>query len=347
MSLVEKIKHAAATRTPLRIRAGGTKDGYGRAVDGEVLDVSAEAGIVEYDPAELVLTARTATPLSAIETVLAQNRQMLAFEPPHFGAGATLGGTLACGFAGPARPYCGSARDSVLGVQLIDGTGEVLNFGGKVMKNVAGYDVSRLMVGALGTLGVLTQASVKVVPRPQAELTLQFELDEAAAITRMNQLAGLPLPLSAATWAGGLMLVRLSGVETAVHAAHAQLGGEVNVRGADYWLQAREHRSAFYADQLPLWRLSVPPAAPPLNLPGKTKIGWGGAQRWLKSDAPMELIRAAAVKAGGHATLFAGGDRIAEVFQPLPPVLLNLHRRLKQQFDPYGILNPGRMYSAL
>ena len=344
-TLIERIQHASAHQQPLQIRAGGSKDWYGNTPTGELLDVSGHSGIVEYEAPELVITAQAGTPLREIEAALAAHNQMLSFEPPHFGEHATLGGALACGLSGPRRTLTGSARDAVLGIQLIDGRGQLLNFGGKVIKNVAGYDVSRLMVGALGTLGVITQASLKVLPRPEMEVTLQFELDQAAAILRMNQLAGRPLPITAAAWIGGVMLLRLEGSVAGLHAPLATLGGEPHAHSQAFWLAAREQTAAFFAAPEPLWRLSLPSTTPPLDLPGKQALTWGGAQRWLKSDAPADLIRSAVDAAGGHATLFRASDKSAGAFHPLPQPLLALHQRLKQQFDPYGIFNRGRLYA--
>ncbi len=344
-TLIERIQHASAHQQPLQIRAGGSKDWYGNAPTGERLDVSGHSGIVEYEAPELVITAQAGTPLREIEAALAAHNQMLSFEPPHFGEHATLGGALACGLSGPRRTLTGSARDAVLGIQLIDGRGQLLNFGGKVIKNVAGYDVSRLMVGALGTLGVITQASLKVLPRPEMEVTLQFELDQAAAILRMNRLAGQPLPITAAAWIGGVMLLRLEGSAAGLHAPLAALGGEPHAHSQAFWLAAREQTAAFFAAPEPLWRLSLPSTAPPLDLPGKQAVTWSGAQRWLKSDAPAALIRSMVEAAGGHATLFRADDKSAGVFHPLPKPLLAIHQRLKQQFDPHGIFNRGRLYA--
>lgn len=338
--IIERIRSA---RGPLVIRAGGSKDWYGESISGAVLDVSANRGIVSYEPGELVLTAKCGTPLAEIEALLDAHGQMLGFEPPHFGPASTLGGTLACGFSGPRRPYAGSARDFVLGMEILDGNGQHLRFGGQVIKNVAGYDVSRLMVGALGTLGVLLQASLKVLPRPQAELTLQFECGEDEAIRRTNEWAGKPLPLSATAWLSGVLSVRLSGAQSAVAAAHRKLGGEIYAHGEEFWGGLRNHGAAFFRDGAPLWRLSLPSITPPLALPGKQLITWGGAERWLRSDASAAEIRARAMAHGGHATLFSG-DKTAGVFPPLSPALMKYHRRLRQQFDPRGILNPGRMY---
>jgi glycolate oxidase FAD binding subunit len=340
--IIDRIR---AAQGPLVIRAGGSKDWYGEATHGELLDVSANRGIVSYEPGELVLTAKCGTPLAEIEALLDQHGQMLGFEPPRFGAASTLGGTLACGFSGPRRPYAGSARDFVLGMEILDGNAQHLRFGGQVMKNVAGYDVSRLMVGALGTLGVLLQASLKVLPKPQTELTLQFECDETDAIRRTNEWAGKPLPLSASAWLSGVLSVRLSGAQSAVTAAHRKLGGEINPHGAEFWAGLRDHGAAFFQDDAPLWRLSLPATTPPLTLPGKQLVCWGGAERWLKSDAPAAEIRARVAAHGGHATMYAG-DKSAGVFQPLPAALMKYQLRLKQQFDPRGILNRGRMYTA-
>jgi len=342
-TLIDRIRAAHASDSPLIIQGGGSKSFYGNADEGEVLGTRKLTGIVDYQPKELVLTARAGTPLAEIEAALAEQNQMLAFEPPHFGGPATLGGSIAAGLSGPRRPYAGAARDFVLGVRMIDGTGQPLRFGGQVIKNVAGYDVSRLMVGALGTLGLITEVSLKVLPKPAAETTLQFELGEAAAIEKMNQWAGLPLPLSATSWHAGLLTVRLSGAASAVHAAHAKLGGEALHDAAAFWQRLRDHATPFF-DKRPLWRLAVKPTTRPLNLGDAQWIEWGGAVRWLASDRPAATLREAANAAGGHATLFRGKAPVDGVFAPLAPTLATLHRNLKQRFDPKGILNRGRMY---
>jgi glycolate oxidase FAD binding subunit len=338
---------AHASGTPVQILGGGTKTFYGREPRGVPLSLAGHTGIVSYEPTELVISARSATPLAEIEAVLAANRQMLAFEPPHFGPGATLGGCVASGISGPRRPYGGAVRDHVLGVRLLNGKGEVLRFGGEVMKNVAGYDVSRLMTGAMGTLGVLLEVSLKVLPRPAVELTLRQSATVGHAIEAMGRWAGHPLPVSAAAFDGESLYLRLSGAESGVRAARGQIGGELVADGEGFWERLREHRHAFFASSMPLWRLSVPPAAPALDLPGKSLLDWGGAQRWLLSDAPASKIREAAAGTGGHACLFRGADRQGEVFHPLAPALEGLHRNLKRAFDPAGILNPGRLYAGL
>ncbi len=345
--LQETVRTATARGTALHIRGGGTKDFYGRQINGQALDVSKHRGILAHEPTELVITARAGTPLAEIEAALAEKNQMLAFEPPAFGPSATLGGTIACGFSGPRRPWSGSARDFVLGAKILNGRGEILRFGGQVMKNVAGFDVSRLMVGALGTLGILLDISLKVLPRPEAEQTLAFALPPDRAIATMNEWSRQPLPLSAAAHVGDTLYIRISGAGSALRAARARLGGELVEKGDELWRELNEQQRQFFEGQQPLWRLSVPPATAHLNLPGKWLIDWGGAQRWLKSDTAAADIRRAAEAAGGHATLFRGGDRDGEVFHPLPQPLAALHRRLKQSFDPAGILNPGRLYAGL
>ena len=340
----EQILAAANDQRTLRIRGGGTKDWYGQALQGDILDTRGWTGIVDYEPSELVITARCGTPLREIEAALAARGQALAFEPPHFGEGATFGGMVASALSGPRRATSGAVRDFVLGTVLIDGRAQVLTFGGQVMKNVAGYDVSRLLTGSLGTLGLMVQHSVKVLPCPVAEATLRFAMSEIDALRQLNEWAGLPLPLSASCWHDGELTLRLSGAQAAVSAAQRQLGGDV-IDGAQVWLDLREQRHLFFAGDAPLWRLSVPSSTGALIVGGAQLIEWGGAQRWLRagSDAASK-IRAAVTAAGGHATLFRGGDKQAGVFQPLAPALARIHARLKAEFDPAQIFNPGRMY---
>ncbi|MGZ5032667.1 MAG: glycolate oxidase subunit GlcE [Usitatibacter sp.] len=344
LDLARRVADAAARKAPLRIRGGGSKDFYGGECRGEILDVAQYSGIVAYEPKELVLTVRAGTRLAEVEATLATERQMLPFEPPHFADGATIGGAVAAGLSGPRRAYAGSLRDFVLGTRIVNGKGEDLAFGGRVIKNVAGYDVSRLMAGALGTLGILTEISFKVLPMPSAEVTLALELDEEAANLQANRWAGQPLPLSATAWQDGVLRVRLSGAATAVQAAMAKMGGETSADGAAYWRDLREHRLAFFETGRELWRLSLPQTAEPLELAHPQLIEWGGGVRWVCGDADALAIRSSVERAGGHATLFRGGDKSIGVFHPLKPAILKIHRRLKEAFDPAGILNPGRMY---
>jgi glycolate oxidase FAD binding subunit len=346
-SLVERVREAVGNRTPLRIRGGGTKDFYGNPPSGQVLDTRGLQGVVAYEPGELVVTARAGTSLAGLEAILAAQGQMLPFEPPHFGDDATVGGCVAAGLAGPRRASsgttCGSVRDFVLGARLVDGRGQLLAFGGTVMKNVAGYDVARVLAGALGILGVIVEVSLKVLPRPVAETTLRFEMDEATALDRLNAWGGQPLPVSASTWCDGVLFLRLSGAPAALQAARVALGGQ-EVDGGELWTQIREQRHPFFAGDAPLWRLAVPTVAEPVRLGDGQMMEWGGAQRWLRWSRSMEEIRARARELGGHATLFRGGDRSQGVFTPPSPPLAAIHRRLKAEFDPAGIFNPGRMY---
>ena len=346
----QQILAASAAGRPLRLRGGGTKDWYGQQLDGEVLDTRAYAGIIDYEPTELVITARCGTPLAEIEAALAARNQMLAFEPPHFGPGATVGGVVACALSGPRRASAGAVRDFVLGAVLMDGHGERLAFGGQVMKNVAGYDVSRLLAGSLGTLGLILEVSLKVLPLPLREATLRLDCAEIAALRLLNEWAGKPLPISASCWHDGVLSVRLSGAEAAVSAALQSLGGAVLAPddAAAFWQSLREQTHAFFAGAGSLWRLSLPPHASAMILKGRQLIEWGGAQRWLKLDGDADAagsarIRQAVAAAGGHATLFRGGDKAVGVFHPLAPAVATIHQRLRQAFDPAGIFNPHRM----
>jgi len=345
--LQETVKQAYTEQTLLSIIGHGTKSFYGPAAEGQPFSVAPHYGIIDYEPSELVITARAGTPLTDIEALLEEQGQMLAFEPPHYGNGATLGGTIASGFSGPSRPYTGAARDFVLGIQCLNGKGELLKFGGQVMKNVAGYDVSRLMVGAMGTLGVLLEVSLKVMPKPIHEITRVLEKSPDEAINAMNTWAAQPLPLSAASYVDGQLYVRLSGTKGGVKAAVHKIGGEEYVTGQSFWQALREHQHLFFQDQTPLWRLSLAPATPPLELPGQWLLDWGGAQRWLKSDALADDIRAAVEQVGGHATLFRCPNKSAPIFHPLSPPLAQLHDRLKKAFDPKLILNYRQAWESI
>lgn len=346
-ALKARVEEAADRRTPLAIAGGGTKSFLGRATAGEPLSVAGHSGVVNYAPEELVLTARAGTPLAAVEALLAEHSQMLGFEPPHFGDGATLGGTVAANLSGPRRAYAGAARDFVLGTRIVNGHGQILRFGGEVIKNVAGYDLSRLMAGAMGTLGVILDVSLKVLPRPREERTLVQEMAPPAALNRLCAWAARPLPISASCIEDGRLYVRLSGASSAVHKACADIGGEPLDDATGFWTEVREQRRPLFGGERPLWRLSLPPASAPLDLPGDELIEWGGALRWLKSDAAAQAVRAAAAARGGHAILFRGAGAAAEPYHPLPEPLMKLHKNIKQAIDPYNIFNAGRIYSEL
>lgn len=340
--LVEQVRAALDSGGPLAIRGGQSKAFYGEPSTGETLGVSGHEGIIEYDPGELVITCRAGSRQSDISEALSENNQFFPFEPPAFGDTATLGGMVACGFSGPGRPWSGSLRDYLLGVRLINGKGEVVHFGGQVMKNVAGYDISRLMAGSLGTLGVILDVSFKVLPRPARQLTLRFSCNQGEAIERCSRWSGRPLPLSGACWHRGSLRIRLSGAATEVERAATALNAEETGEDRAFWADLREHRSAFFQQPGELWRLSLPPATGVLDLDGDVLVDWGGAQRWYVTDAAAGQIRDLAERAGGHATLFRGVSN-ANRFHPLPPGLQALQRRIRLAFDPQGIFNPGRI----
>lgn len=336
----ERIRQAAARGTSLRLRGGGSKDFYGGPLTGEVLDVSGHTGVVAYEPSELYLTARAGTPLREIEALLAQHGQMVPFEPPHFGPHATLGGCVAAGLAGPRRASAGALRDFVLGVVMLDGRGQRLTFGGQVMKNVAGFDVSRLMCGAMGTLGLLLEMSIKVLPRPACELTLCLEMTAAQALTRFNQWGGEPLPISATSAQDGRVWVRLSGGEAGVAAAREVIGGEAVADGAQHWAALREHTAPVFAGEAPLWRVSVPSDTPVFE--DDRVVEWGGSLRWWRSDAPADTLREPVARWGGHVTRFDGQMRETALATPSPEIQ-KISQRLKAAFDPHGVFNRGRL----
>jgi glycolate oxidase FAD binding subunit len=368
LHLIEQVQAARAARTPLRIRGGDTKAFLGGEVHGQVLDTRNWSGIVSHEPTELVITVRAGTPLAEVEAALAEKGQHLPFDPPHFvagsGAGATIGGVVAAGLAGPARATVGGVRDFVLGVQFIDGRGEWLTFGGQVMKNVAGYDVSRALAGSMGTLGVISHLSLKVLPVAPAEATLVFKLGQHDALEQLHRWGGQPLPLNASCWvrddtaadAPELLFVRLRGAVAAVESACERMTGEAggqrmdNVQAGPDWTACRDQTLPFFnapSTDLCLWRLSLPQTAPVLDLPFAQLVEWQGAQRWCWAPASAAAqIRAAVAAVQGHATLFrAGADGAPGVrrFDTESPALQAITKRLREAFDPHGIFNPGRM----
>lgn len=355
-----RICEAHAHKAALNIQGGNSKAFLGSVLQGETLHVSTHCGIVSYEPTELVVTARCGTLLSELEATLAEKLQCLAFEPPHFANTATVGGMVATGLAGPSRAFVGGVRDYVLGAQMINGKGELLSFGGQVMKNVAGYDVSRVLAGSFGILGVITEVSLKVLPIAPATLTLRFEMQEAEAIKALNTWAGKPLPLNASCWQQGVLHLRLRGAEPALKAARATLGGELlaDADAAALWQSLREQTHTHFkldAAQA-LWRVSVPATTEPLNV-GDSLIEWAGGQRWLVMQTHDEVsakrLRELAAKAGGHAQCFRYADSVAtkarqaQMYAPLSPALDTLHQRLKDAFDPHRIFNRGRMFASL
>ncbi len=372
--LLDRVRAARADHTPLNITGGNTKAFYGEVIQGLPLDVMPLAGISSYEPSELVVTVRAGTPLAELEAALAEQGQCLPFEPPRYRVvnaadvathgkvsgkvGGSVGGMVAAGLAGPSRAALGSVRDHVLGATLLNGRAEVLNFGGTVIKNVAGYDVSRLLAGSMGVLGVILEVSLKVLPVAPASATLRFELDEAAALMQLNTWGGQPLPVNASAWWNGMLVLRLSGASAAVQSAVQRLGGErVDAAQADvFWTGLRDQTDEYFANAAQavqagatLWRLSLPQTAQPLKLSGEHLVEWGGAQRWVVTTAPAATLREAAARAGGHAAVFRAGPASAQVprLPPLSAPLERIHHELKAAFDPERIFNPGRLYREL
>ena len=347
--LRDRIVAAAQEGAALMPRGSGSKAFYGRAVEAETLDVSGHRGIVHYEPTELMLTVRAGTPLAEIDAALSDSGQMLAFDPPHFGGTGTIGGAVAAGLSGPGRPFSGAVRDHVLGVRVIDGSGNVERFGGEVMKNVAGYDVSRLMAGSLGTLGVIVEVSLKVLPRPAAVRTARIETSPGDLYRRIEDTLRCGTPVTAAAHDGETARVRLAGAASAVTAGLERLGGGID-EDDGFWARLRDHELPFFTggeSEEALWRISLPPGSPPPDLAGSSVVDWAGQLFWLRTVEPAERVRKAAAALRGHATRLRGPQDGVDPFAPLPEPLMRFHRRLKQALDPAGILNPGRMYAEL
>lgn len=344
-ALCDQVRQANGSKRPLRIAGGGTKAFYGRqqvAPDSETLSLTEHCGITHYDPVELVVSVRTGTRLRDLEAALDAEGQYLSCEPPHFGPDATVGGMVATGLSGPRRPWAGSVRDCILGTRVISADGKQQRFGGEVMKNVAGYDLSRLMAGAQGTLGVLTEVSFKVLPKPSASASLRLEMSLEEALQRLPQWGRTPMPISAAAYHDGALHLRLEGGKSSVPTTVSSLGGDS--LNPEFWDDLREQRLGFFdpADPRPLWRISLPNNCAPLVVEGDTLYDWGGAQRWLRTAVDGPTLRELSGRLGGHATCYTPGT--CEPFTPLSTPLARYHRQLKEKLDPNGIFNPGRIY---
>ncbi|MDN7846949.1 glycolate oxidase subunit GlcE [Burkholderia multivorans] len=341
-ALIEKVRASIDAKAPISIRGGGSKPYPGRHVEAEPVDTRGHCGIVQYDPTELVITVRAGTPVAELEEVLDEAGQLLPCEPATFGGTATVGGMVSTGIAGPRRPWAGSVRDFVLGCRIITGEGKHLRFGGEVMKNVAGYDVSRLVTGSFGCLGLLTEVSLKVLPKPRATRSIKLEMQASEALSSLVEWRRAGLPITGVCHDNTSLHLRFEGGEASVEAACVRVGGVAD--DDSFWRALCEQRLAFFNDPRSLWRLSLPPTAPIVELPGTCLLDWGGAQRWLKSDVSPTEVRALARQLGGHATSFSA-LAIDEPFHPLPPQLMHYHRTLKQQLDPHSIFNPGRLFA--
>lgn len=341
----QKIEDCFDNNRCINICGHNSKQFYGRKIDAthERLSTIKHQGIISYQPTELVITVRSGTSISEVEAILNENKQIFAFEPPQFNQQGTIGGMLASGLSGPARPFAGSVRDAVLGVNCINGKGEKLTYGGQVMKNVAGYDISRLITSSMGTLGLILDASIKVMPKPEHEISLVIEQDAQQALATWMKLGSQALAINASCQCDGRLYIRLSGNRAAIKHAQSIIGGEELQSASRFWQQLRDHELAFFQNPRPLWRLSLAPATIPLKLSGDMLIDWAGAQRWLKTDESADVIRQLCESHGGHATLYHPSNNKIEAFHPLTPGVAGLHKQLKQAFDPAGILNPLRM----
>lgn len=347
VEITRSVQSAYASKLPINILGAGTKSFLGQhSQNSKPLDVTGHRGIIDYDPAELVLVARAGTPLREIEGVLADSQQMLGFEPPFVDAGATLGGAVAAGLAGPGRAYAGAVRDFILGAKFVNGKGETITAGGKVIKNVAGFDLFRPMAGSMGTLGVMLEVALRVLPKPEVEKTLLFEETcERDALIKMNRWAGQSRAVSATAWDGHHIRIRLSGSAASIDHGRRQIGGDVLVDN-NYWQELNNFRLDFFHQAGRLWRISVAAMSAPVGENLQQIIDWGGAQRWLKSELPAGELRNRAANLGGHAECFSRDEGIAS-YHPLENNLRELSQRFKAALDPAAILNPGRMYPEL
>lgn len=344
--IASRIQDAYQQKQPLEIIAGNTKSFYGRKIDAVPFSTLQHTGITEYEPSELYISARSGTTLKEIEQTILNNNQILPFEPPYFGSSATLGGCVASGLSGPRRATSGAVRDCILGTEIINGKGEYLRFGGKVMKNVAGYDVSRMMCGALGTLGVLMSITIRLLPKPQSEQTLVFSMSPDDSILHMNKWANTPMPISASFYDEVNLYIRLSGSASSIDKCVKEIGGDLVNSSDIFWMDIKEQTHKFFLTELPLWRICVPPNSPTLNISGDCVMEWNGALRWYVTEQSESEIRAEVLRVNGHAMLFRG-ENTQQKFHPLTDAAMRIQTNLKQAFDPVGILNPGKMYAEL
>jgi glycolate oxidase FAD binding subunit len=343
-ALQTAVMDAVRDSQSLQLLGHGSKAFYGREPSGEPLSLADHRGILSYEPTELVITARSGTPLEEIEAALQEKGQMLPFEPPHFNGKGTIGGAIAAGLSGPRRPWGGAPRDQLLGIKLLDGQGQILKFGGQVMKNVAGYDLSRLMAGALGTLGILLELSIKVLPKPPLEHTLSFTAEQQQAWPLLHKMLIEGAPVTATYSLGDQHRVRIACTDQRCKQLQQLYGLEINEQQDDLWRDLRDQQLDYFRKPGPLWRLSLPPAAD-LDLSEPMLYEWSGGLRWLVTERPAQEIREQVEKEAGHATLFRHGDRNGDIFHPLNPRIAEIQKRLKQVFDPNGIFNHGRHYA--
>lgn len=347
LDLIKQVNNAFKNKSPLVISGGGSKKFYGNKIEGETISTAGHTGIIEYQPSELVVTVRSGTLLGELEAELASKNQMLAFEPPQHSEHTTIGGVIACGLSGPRRVACGAARDFVLGATIINGRGEKLRFGGQVMKNVAGYDAARLMVGAQGTLGLLLDISLKVLPLNETEVSLKIQTSLDDAISNLRTWIKSGLPLTASCYYNRSLFIRLGSTHSAIKKSLEEIGKLYTVEAIDnaFWNGIKNQNTDFFQAAENLWRCSHQNTTAFYGDNRNQLIEWHGALRWMNSD--KNLHKTAATHSG-HATRYPLDQTPAEdIFQPLPDALMNIHRNLKQAFDPHQLLNPGRLYRCL
>jgi len=349
-SLLEQVVNASQHKQPIRLVGGNSKPFYGNQSPSdhnlETISCAQHTGIIDYEPSELYITARSGTPLKVIEEILAEKQQMLPFEPAAFSHAATIGGTIACGVSGPRRPFSGSCRDSILGVDIINGLGEPLSFGGHVMKNVAGYDVSRGMCGSLGTLGLITQVSVKVIPKPDYETTVVIHANFDDALKYLSEIRQTALPMSANYYENEQLFIRFSLSTEELDTFNRRFKANI-YDDAQFWYQVREQRKQFFSRQEPLWRCSLPIGSPAFKLSGNMVAEWNAGLHWYKTQESAEHIQQLCQNVGGHAQLFSTEPHKEFFLHPSTVVMFNLHKRIKEAFDPYGIFNPNRLFVGL
>lgn len=377
-SLQQQVKETISNKTPLYIQAGNSKPFYGNKVEAKILDVSEHTGVISYEPTELCITVRTGTKLCELEALLAEQNQILPFEPPHFSSDidgtdtATIGGAIATGISGPRRAYTGSVRDAILGVEIINGDGDIASFGGQVMKNVAGYDLSRLMVRSHGTLGVLLSVSIKLLPKPAKDITLSLKASQDEALAFFQALRVQQLPISASAWYDNKISLRISASETITETSHKRLNdfidakfpslrhAELDTNNESFWEDLRDHKHPFFQQvDKPVWRLSLPPSTESItqiddvisesndNSEPCQLIEWGGAQRWVKTRSPANIIHSVAQSNKGYASFFYKKGIEDQTFAELDPTLFKIHQQLKSKMDTHGIFNPNKIYKGL